>query len=118
MGLAALAIIAILSPLATADTVIESNKIELIEAGSFDDPSSWAISTKSAFSEEPAEYSVGMVADGELSLLIIGQIISRHILLGPHTALPTQTFHLVHLMAPTLGQQVQILPCPAIHSVV
>ena len=67
LGLAALAIIAILSPLATADTVIESNKIELIEAGSFDDPSSWAISTKSAFSEEPAEYSVGMIADGELS---------------------------------------------------
>ncbi len=66
-GLTALAIIAILSPLTTGDTVIESNRIELLEAGSFDDASDWTISTKAAFSEQPADHTVGMIADGELS---------------------------------------------------
>ena len=66
-GSTALAIIAILSPLTTGDTVIESNRIELIEAGSFDDASDWTFSTKAAFSDEPADHSVGMIADGELS---------------------------------------------------
>ena len=67
LGLTALAIIAILSPLTTGDTVIESNRIELLEAGSFDDASDWTISTKAAFSDQPADHSVGMIADGELS---------------------------------------------------
>ncbi len=67
LGLTALAIIAILSPLTIGDTVIESNRIELLEAGSFDDASDWTISTKAAFSDQPADHSVGMIADGELS---------------------------------------------------
>ena len=67
LGLTALAIIAILSPLTAGDTVIESNRIELLEAGSFDDASDWTISTKAAFSDQPADHSVGMIADGELS---------------------------------------------------
>ena len=67
LGLTAIAIIAILSPLTTGDTVIESDKIELLEAGSFEDSNDWEITSKAAFSKNPAEHSVGMVADGELS---------------------------------------------------
>lgn len=66
-GLVLLATLAILAPLTSADTVIESRDIELLEAGSFDDPDVWDITTKKAFSDDSAEHSVGMVADGELS---------------------------------------------------
>ena len=45
LGLAALALIAIIAPMTTGDTVIESQRIELLEAGSFDDPGDWIIST-------------------------------------------------------------------------
>ena len=67
LGLTTLALIAILAPMTAGDTVIESQRIELLEAGSFDDPSEWSISTKAAFSDDPADHSVGMIADGELS---------------------------------------------------
>ena len=65
LGLTTLALIAILAPITAGDTVIESQRIELLEAGSFDDPGEWSISTKAAFSDDPADHSVGMVADGE-----------------------------------------------------
>ena len=67
LGLTALALIAIIAPITAGDTVIESQRIELLEAGSFDDPGDWSISTKAAFSDDPADHSVGMIADGELS---------------------------------------------------
>ncbi len=67
MSLVLLATLAILAPLASADTVIESERIELLEAGAFNDASDWEISSKRGFSDDPAEHSVGMVADGELS---------------------------------------------------
>ncbi len=66
-SLVLLATLAILAPLTSADTVIESERIELLEAGSFDDPGAWDISSLRGFSADPAEHSVGMVADGELS---------------------------------------------------
>ena len=65
--LALLALLAILAPLASADTVIESERIELLEAGAFDDTNAWDITTMKAFSEDSAEHSTGMIADGELS---------------------------------------------------
>ena len=65
--LALLALLAILAPLASADTVIESERIELLEAGAFDDTNAWDLTTMKAFSEESDEHSTGMIADGELS---------------------------------------------------
>ena len=38
LGLTTLALIAILAPITAGDTVIESQRIELLEAGSFDYP--------------------------------------------------------------------------------
>ena len=67
MCLTTLAVIASLAPLSVADTVIESDRIELLEAGSFEDANDWIITTRAAFSEDPADHSGGMVADGELS---------------------------------------------------
>ncbi len=66
-SLVLLATLAILAPLTSADTVIESERIELLEAGAFDDPGAWDISSLSGFSADPAEHSLGMVADDELS---------------------------------------------------
>ena len=62
--LALLALLAILAPLTSADTVIESERIELLEAGAFDDTNAWDITTMKAFSEDSAEHSNGMIADG------------------------------------------------------
>ena len=67
MCLTTLAVIASLAPLSVADTVIESDRIELLEAGSFEDANDWIITTRAAFSEDHADHSGGMVADGELS---------------------------------------------------
>ena len=54
-------------PTATADTVIGAEEVELIETGDFSDPDTWHISSTSGFSNDAAEHSEGMVADGELS---------------------------------------------------
>ena len=67
LALATIAIVAIFAPFSVADTVIESDKIELLEAGSFEDSNEWEITSKAAFSQNPADHSIGMVADGELS---------------------------------------------------
>ncbi len=56
-----------LSPTVTADTVIRSESVELLPAGTFDNASEWALSTNKAYSEDSAEYSFAMVADGQLS---------------------------------------------------
>ena len=50
-----------------ADTVIRSETVDLLPAGSFEDPSEWTLSTNKAYSDEPAEYSQSMVADNRLS---------------------------------------------------
>ena len=54
-------------PFSAADTVIGAEGIELIEAGDFSDSEQWEITSTAGFSGEQAEYSGGMVADGELS---------------------------------------------------
>jgi len=54
-------------PTVSGDTVIRSETVELLPAGTFDDPSDWYLSTNKAYSNDPAEHSVSMVADGHLS---------------------------------------------------
>ena len=55
------------APLVGADTVIGAEGVELIESGDFSDPDLWDISSTSGFSQNSADYSIGMVADDELS---------------------------------------------------
>ncbi len=62
-----LSLLVLVSPLSSADVVIESNQIELLESGDFLDPDEWTITSKKTFTNNPADYSVGMIADGELS---------------------------------------------------
>ena len=49
------------------DTVITAEEMEVFEAGSFEDSTIWSISSTSGFSQNPAQFSTGIVADGELS---------------------------------------------------
>lgn len=51
----------------SGDTVITAEEVEVLEAGSFEDSTIWSISSTSGFSQNPAQYSTGIVADGELS---------------------------------------------------
>ena len=54
-------------PVAFGDTVISSEEVEILEAGSFQIPSEWSFETTTGFSTDQAEYTIGMVADGEMS---------------------------------------------------
>ena len=54
-------------PFAAADTVIGAEGVELLEAGDFSDSGLWQIAGTAGFSSDAADYSLGMVADGELS---------------------------------------------------
>ena len=54
-------------PFAAADTVIGAEGVELLEAGDFSDSGLWQIAGTAGFSGDAADYSLGMVADGELS---------------------------------------------------
>ncbi|MEC8927156.1 MAG: hypothetical protein VYB17_02735, partial [Candidatus Thermoplasmatota archaeon] len=49
------------------DTVIRSETVELLPAGTFDNASEWSLTTNMAYSDDAAEYSTSMVADGRLS---------------------------------------------------
>ncbi len=49
------------------DTVIRSESVELLPAGTFDNASEWTLSTNKAYSDDAAEFSSSMVADGRLS---------------------------------------------------
>jgi len=51
----------------SADSVISTNWVELIQAGDFEDDNEWEITSTSGFSEDIAEYTRGIVADNELS---------------------------------------------------
>ena len=55
-------------PIYSADEVVSVEEIELLESGNFQDSEEWEISSTSGFSNNIAEYSVGMVADDELSI--------------------------------------------------
>ncbi len=67
LALTVMALSALMVPISSADVVVESEEIELLEAGSFQNPSDWIITSKKEFSNENAEYTIGMVADSELS---------------------------------------------------
>ena len=54
-------------PVAFGDTVISSEEVEILEAGRFQNPSEWSFETTTGFSTDQAEYTIGMVADGEMS---------------------------------------------------
>ena len=65
--LVALSIASLAFPVACGDTVISSEEVQILEAGSFEDPSEWSFVTTTGFSTDRAEYTIGMVADGEMS---------------------------------------------------
>jgi hypothetical protein len=56
-----------LTPMTQAVTVIASESIDLVPAGNFSESSEWDISSSVGFSDDQAQHSIGMVADGELS---------------------------------------------------
>ncbi len=60
-------VFAIASPVANADSVISTEQVEILEAGVFDDPTKWDFSSNRGFSFDQADYTMGMVADGEMS---------------------------------------------------
>ena len=60
-------LIAPMTPIIQADTVISSESVELTSAGNFDEPSLWEITSTSGFSNDPADYTIGMIADNQLS---------------------------------------------------
>ena len=63
----AMMILAIASSIVSGDTVISSERVEILEAGSFQSSSEWSFSSSTGFSSEQAEYTIGMIADGEMS---------------------------------------------------
>ena len=65
--LVALFLTSLALPVACGDTVISSEEVEILEAGSFQSPSEWSFETTTGFSTDQAEYTIGMVADGEMS---------------------------------------------------
>ena len=55
------------SPIGLADTVISAEKVELLAAGNFEEQGEWVISSTTGFSQDQADYTIAMVADSELS---------------------------------------------------
>ena len=49
------------------DTVIRSEVVDLLPAGTFDNASEWDLSTNKAYSTDSAEHSASVIADGRLS---------------------------------------------------
>ena len=66
-ALALLTVIALLSPIASGDSVISSEEVEILEAGSFQNSADWSFISTKGFALEQADYTVGMIADGEMS---------------------------------------------------
>ncbi len=63
----AMFLIAPMTPIIQADSVISSESIDLTSVGNFEDPEQWDITSTSGFSNNPADYTIGMIADNELS---------------------------------------------------
>ena len=59
--------IAPITPIIQADTVIASESVDLLPAGDFEDSDQWEITSTSGFTNNPADYTIGMVADSQLS---------------------------------------------------
>ncbi len=60
-------IFALSSPIVSADSVISSESVEILEAGGFESSSEWSFSSTTGFSSDQADFTIGMVADGEMS---------------------------------------------------
>ena len=63
----AVVLVALYQPLVLSDSVISTEDVEILEAGSFHNSSQWVFSTTKGFTQDQAEYTIGMVADGEMS---------------------------------------------------
>ena len=74
-----------------AVTVIASESIDLVPAGNFSESSEWEITSSVGFSNDQAQHSIGMVADGELSFTHARPAISPLKLAGQNQAPLTQT---------------------------
>ena len=60
-------LVALYQPLVLSDSVISTEDVEILDAGSFQNSSQWVFSSTEGFTENQAEYTIGMVADGEMS---------------------------------------------------
>ena len=60
-------VISLFSPFVSGDSVISSEEIEILEAGSFENSADWTFSSTKGFTFDQADYTVGMIADGEMS---------------------------------------------------
>jgi len=60
-------VFALASTIVSGDSVISSERVEILEAGSFQSSSEWSFSSSTGFSSDQAEYTIGMIADGEMS---------------------------------------------------
>ena len=57
-----------LSPsLVQGDSVISSGEVKILESGNFQNSSEWEFSTSKGFTQNQAEFTIGMIADGEMS---------------------------------------------------
>ena len=60
-------VISLIPPIASGDSVISSEEIEILEAGNFENSAEWSFSSTKGFTADQADYTVGMIADGEMS---------------------------------------------------
>ncbi|MBI87806.1 MAG: hypothetical protein CMB67_02100 [Euryarchaeota archaeon] len=67
LSLVCLFVVSLCSQQVYSDSVISHVEVEILEAGSFQDSSEWEFSSTAGFSQEQAEYTIGMVADGKMS---------------------------------------------------
>ena len=65
--LVTLVICSIISPLNVGDSAISSEEVEILSAGEFEDSSEWVFSSTTGFTQNKADFTRGMVADGEMS---------------------------------------------------
>jgi hypothetical protein len=62
----AIILVSFLQPV-NGDTVIGTNEIEILQTGIFEQESLWEVTSTTGFSQEVADYTIGMIADEELS---------------------------------------------------
>ena len=63
----AMMVFALACPVVSGDSVISSESVEILDAGRFQSSSEWSFSSSTGFTSDQAEYTIGMIADGEMS---------------------------------------------------
>jgi hypothetical protein len=53
---------------ATADTVIRSESVDILPAGTFEDQLAWTLSAEQGYTGDPADFTTISIADGELQI--------------------------------------------------